>query len=132
MAEANYPGDLLYHPEHDWARVEGEIATFGITWYAQDSLGEVVFYDPPEVGATVTKDEAYTEVESVKAVSDVFAPLSGEVTEVNQAAADSPEKINEDPYGEGWLVKIKLSEPSEAEQLMDAEAYQKMLEAEAS
>jgi glycine cleavage system H protein len=132
VAEANYPGDLLYHPEHDWARVEGEIATFGITWYAQDSLGEVVFYDPPEAGATVTKDEAYTEVESVKAVSDVFAPLSGEVTEVNQAAADSPEKINEDPYGEGWLVKIKLSEPSEAEQLMDAEAYQKMLEAEAS
>jgi glycine cleavage system H protein len=132
VAEAHYPGDLLYHAEHDWARVEGEIATFGITWYAQDSLGEVVFYDPPEVGATVTKDEAYTEVESVKAVSDVFAPLSGEVTDVNQAAADSPEKINEDPYGEGWLVKIKLSEPSEAEQLMDAEAYQKMLEAEAS
>jgi glycine cleavage system H protein len=130
VAEAHYPDDLLYHPEHDWARIEGDTATFGITWYAQDSLGEVVFFDPPEVGREVSKDSAYAEVESVKAVSDVFAPLSGEITEVNQAAADSPEKINEDPYGEGWLVKVRLSEASETEQLMDAEAYRKMLDAE--
>ena len=111
MAEASYPDDLLYHPEHDWARIEGEQATFGITWYAQDSLGEVVFYDPPEVGATVSKDASYAEVESVKAVSDVIAPLSGEIVEVNEALADSPERINEDPYGEGWLVKVKLTDP---------------------
>jgi glycine cleavage system H protein len=130
VAEAHYPEDLLYHPEHDWARVEGDTATFGITWYAQDSLGEVVFFEPPEVGATVSKDRAYAEVESVKAVSDVFAPLSGEVTEVNTAVSDSPEKINADPYGEGWLVKVKLSDPSETEQLLDAAGYQKMLDAE--
>src|SRR5436309_952927 len=99
MAEESYPEDLLYHPEHDWARVEGDEATFGITWYAQDALGEVVFYDPPEAGATVTKDRAYAEVESVKAVSDVYAPLSGEITDVNAAVADSPETLNEDPYG---------------------------------
>ena len=111
MADPSYPDDLLYHPEHDWARVEGDHATFGITWYAQDALGEVVFFDPPEVGAQLKKDEAYTEVESVKAVSDVFAPLSGEVTEVNDALKDKPETINEDPYGEGWLVKIKLVRP---------------------
>lgn len=123
-----YPDDLLYHAEHDWARIDGDSATFGITWYAQDALGEVVFYDPPEVGAKVTKDEPYAEVESVKAVSDVFAPLSGEITEVNSAASDSPEAINSDPYGAGWLVKAKLSDPSEAEALMDAAAYTKMLE----
>jgi glycine cleavage system H protein len=124
MAEASYPDDLLYHPEHDWARVEGEQATFGITWYAQDALGEVVFFDPPQVGVQVTKDDSYTEVESVKAVSDVIAPLSGEVVEVNEALAQAPEQINEDPYGEGWLVKIKLSDPSQTDSLLDAAAYQ--------
>ena len=122
MADATYPDDLLYHPEHDWARVEGDTATFGITWYAQDSLGEVVFFDPPEVGSTVTKDEPYAEVESVKAVSDVVAPLSGEIVEVNEALKDAPEKINDDPYQDGWLVKIKLSDPSEADSLLDAES----------
>ena len=128
MADESYPDELRYHPEHDWARIEGEEATFGITWYAQDALGEVVFYEPPEAGKQVTKDEAYAEVESVKAVSDVYAPLSGEVTAVNEALSESPEKINEDPYGEGWLVKVKLSDPSEAEVLMDAAAYRKLLE----
>jgi glycine cleavage system H protein len=127
MADPSYPDDLLYHPEHDWARVDGEEATFGITWYAQDALGEVVFFDPPQIGAQVKKDEAYTEVESVKAVSDVFAPLSGEVTEVNDELKDKPETINEDPYGEGWLVKIRLSDPSESESLMDAAAYEATL-----
>ncbi len=128
MAEASYPDDLLYHPEHDWARVEGEQATFGITWYAQDALGEVVFFDPPQVGAQVTKDDSYTEVESVKAVSDVIAPLSGEVVEVNEALSQTPEQINEDPYGEGWLVKVKLSDPSQTDSLMDAAAYQASLD----
>ena len=128
MAEETYPDDLRYHAEHDWARIEGEQATFGITWYAQDALGEVVFYEPPELGREIKKDEAYAEVESVKAVSDVYAPLSGEVMEVNSAVSDSPEKINQDPYGDGWLVKVKLSDPSEADQLMDAAAYKKMLE----
>ncbi len=127
MAEASYPEDLKYHPEHDWARIEGEQATFGITWYAQDALGEVVFFDPPEPGAQVSKDEAYAEVESVKAVSDVFAPLSGEVTEVNEALSDAPEKINEDPYGDGWLVRVRLSDASQADSLMDAAAYRELL-----
>jgi glycine cleavage system H protein len=127
MADPSYPDDLLYHPEHDWARLDGDTATFGITWYAQDALGEVVFFDPPKVGSKVTKDEPYTEVESVKAVSDVFAPLSGEVVEVNEALADKPETINEDPYSEGWLVKVKLSDPSETEALMDAAAYEATL-----
>jgi glycine cleavage system H protein len=130
MAEESYPDDLRYHPEHDWARVDGDTATFGVTWYAQDALGEVVFYEPPEVGKEVKKDEAYAEVESVKAVSDVYAPLTGEVTEVNSALAENPEKINQDPYGEGWMVKVKLSEPSEADALMDAGAYKKLLEDE--
>ena len=127
-AEASYPDDLLYHPEHDWARVEGEEATFGVTWYAQDSLGEIVFFDAPDVGARVSKDEPYTEVESVKAVSDVFAPLSGEVVAVNDALEENPEKINDDPYGDGWLVRVKLADPSERESLMDAAAYQSSLE----
>jgi len=130
MAEESYPDDLRYHPEHDWARIEGSEATFGITWYAQDALGEVVFYDPPEVGAEVTKDEAYAEVESVKAVSDVYAPLSGEIVAVNQAAAERPELMNEDPYGEGWLVRVRASDPSEADELLDVEAYRKLLEEE--
>ena len=127
-ADASYPEDLLYHPEHDWARIEGEEATFGITWYAQDSLGEIVFFDAPDVGAQLSKDQAYTEVESVKAVSDVFAPMSGEVVAVNGALEGSPEKINEDPYGEGWLVRVKLADPSEQESLMDAASYQASLE----
>ena len=127
MADESYPDDLLYHPEHDWARVEGDEATLGITWYAQDALGEVVFFDPPDVGTDVTKDQPYAEVESVKAVSEVYAPLSGEVTEINQAVDGSPETINEDPYGRGWLAKVKLSDPSEADDLMDAAAYRKLL-----
>ena len=129
MAEASYPEDLKYHVDHDWARIEGDQATFGITWYAQDALGEVVFFDPPEVGASVSKDDAYAEVESVKAVSDVFAPLSGEIVEVNDGLADSPEKVNQDPYGEGWVVKVRLSDPSEVDQLMDVSAYRELLQA---
>jgi glycine cleavage system H protein len=130
MAEGHYPADLLYHPEHDWARVDpaGEggsdfSATLGITWYAQDALGEVVFFDPPAVGATLAKDEPYAEVESVKAVSDVLAPLSGEIIEVNEALADDPGAINEDPYGEGWLVKIRLTDAAERDALLDAATY---------
>ena len=128
MADASYPEDLRYHEEHDWARIEGDQATFGITWYAQDSLGEVVFVDPPEVGATIQKDSSYAEVESVKAVSDVIAPLSGEVVEVNDALQDTPEKVNEDPYGEGWLVKVRLSHPEESEALLDVVEYRKLLD----
>ena len=127
MADETYPDDLRYHQEHDWARIEGDGATFGITWFAQDQLGEVVFYDPPEVGAQLTANESYAEVESVKAVSDVFSPLSGQVTEVNASLSETPEKINDDPYGEGWLVKVRLSDPSEADGLMDAAAYREML-----
>jgi glycine cleavage system H protein len=123
MAEANYPADLLYHPEHDWARVEDDLATLGITWYAQDALGEVVFFDPPAIGTTLVKDEPYAEVESVKAVSDVLAPLSGEIVEVNGDLADDPGAINEDPYGGGWLVKIRLADAGERDALLDADAY---------
>jgi glycine cleavage system H protein len=123
MADASYPDDLLYHPEHDWARIDDGVATFGITWFAQDALGEVVFFDPPEVGSSVTADEFYAEVESVKAVSDVIAPLTGEIVEVNTALADTPEAINEDPYGAGWMVRVKLSDPGQAEELMDRDAY---------
>jgi glycine cleavage system H protein len=128
MAEASYPDDLLYHAEHDWARVEGEEATFGITWFAQDALGEVVFFDPPEVGSEVSKDSPYAEVESVKAVSDVYAPLSGEIVAVNEALTEAPETINEEPYGEGWLVKVKLGDTTETDALMDADAYRKLLD----
>jgi glycine cleavage system H protein len=126
MAQESYPEDLLYHAEHDWARIDAAdpaLATLGITWYAQDSLGEVVFFDLPAVGVAISKDSSYAEVESVKAVSDVIAPLSGEIVEVNQALADDPQKINEDPYGEGWLVKVRLADPAERGQLMDAQAY---------
>ena len=126
MAES-YPEDLKYHPEHDWARIDGDVATLGVTWYAQDALGEVVFFDPPEVGASVTKDESYAEVESVKAVSDVIAPLSGEIVEVNAALSDAPEKINDDPYGEGWLVKVRMTDPSERDSLMEAAKYEATL-----
>jgi glycine cleavage system H protein len=129
LSEANYPDDLRYHEQHDWARLEGdEHAVFGITWYAQDTLGEVVFYDGPEVGTSVQKDSSYAEVESVKAVSDVIAPLSGEVVEINDSLEDSPEKINEDPYGEGWLVKVRLTSPEEAGALLSADQYRKLLE----
>jgi glycine cleavage system H protein len=127
MPDPSYPDDLKYHPEHDWARIEGDEATFGITWYAQDSLGEVVFFEAPAVGTAVTKDESYTEVESVKAVSDVIAPLSGAVIAVNEELTTSPEVINEDPYGAGWLVRVKLSDPAEAAGLLDAAAYQASL-----
>ncbi|MFN8216909.1 MAG: glycine cleavage system protein GcvH [Solirubrobacterales bacterium] len=128
MAEATYPDDLRYHDQHDWARIEGGEGVFGITWFAQDSLGEVVFYDPPEVGASVQKDSSYAEVESVKAVSDVIAPMSGEIVAVNDALADAPEKINEDPYGEGWLIRVKLTSPEEAETLLGAAEYRKLLD----
>ncbi|MBU3690612.1 MAG: glycine cleavage system protein GcvH [Solirubrobacterales bacterium] len=128
MAEASYPEDLRYHPEHDWARIEGDEAVLGITWYAQDALGEVVFFDPPDIGTEVSKDSPYAEVESVKAVSDVVAPLSGEVTAVNGDLADAPEAINADPYGAGWMVRIRMSDSAEAEALMDAAAYGASLE----
>jgi glycine cleavage system H protein len=124
VADASYPDDLRYHAEHDWAKIDGETATLGITWFAQDQLGELVYFDAPDVGATISKDQPYAEIESVKAVSDVIAPLSGEVTEVNDALSDAPEKVNEDPYGDGWLVRIKLSDPSEADDLMDASSYE--------
>jgi glycine cleavage system H protein len=127
VADESYPDGLLYHPDHDWARRDNGDATFGITWYAQDQLGEVVFFDPPEVGAQVSAGQAYAEVESVKAVSDVFAPLSGEVIEVNDGLKETPEKINEDPYGEGWMVKVRLSDPAEADALMDVNAYRESL-----
>jgi glycine cleavage system H protein len=130
MSQASYPSDLLYHPEHDWARIaenDVEHAVLGITWYAQDALGEVVFFDPPAVGTVLAKDSSYAEVESVKAVSDVVAPLSGEIIEVNDALADNPAMINEDPYGEGWLVKVRLSDPAERDALMDAATYKATL-----
>jgi glycine cleavage system H protein len=127
-SEGAYPDDLRYHEEHDWARIEGDQATFGITWYAQDSLGEVVFFDPPEVGTTIQKDLSYAEVESVKAVSDVIAPMSGEVVEVNDALQDTPERVNEDPYGDGWLVKVRLTHPEESETLLGVQEYRKLLD----
>jgi glycine cleavage system H protein len=126
-AAESYPDGLRYHPEHDWARIEEGEATFGITWFAQDALGELVHFEPPEDGSTVTQGESYAEVESVKAVSDVIAPLSGEVIEVNGTVADAPETVNEDPYGEGWLVRVRLSDPGEANSLMDVEAYKQQL-----
>lgn len=126
-AAESYPEDLRYHPDHDWARLEGEEAVLGITWFAADSLGELVHFEPPEVGATVSRDKSYGEVESVKAVSDVIAPLSGEVLEVNSAVVDAPETVNEDPYGAGWLIRIRLSEPDEADGLLDVGAYKQVL-----
>jgi glycine cleavage system H protein len=127
VAEESYPEELKYHPEHDWARIDGEEATFGITWFAQDQLGEVVFFDPPEVGAQISAGSSYAEVESVKAVSDVIAPLSGEVIEVNGGLSDTPEKINDEPYDGGWLVRVKLTDPSEADSLLDVNAYRQLL-----
>ena len=128
MAEGSYPDDLKYHPEHDWARIDGDEATFGITHFAQDQLGEVVFFDPPETGATTSANQPYAEVESVKAVSDVVAPLSGEIVAVNEALSDAPEKVNDDPYGDGWLVRVKLSDPGEVDGLLDVEAYMRLLD----
>lgn len=122
-AEESYPEGLKYHPEHDWARIEGDEAVLGITWWAQDALGELVHFEAPAIGSTTAKDDPYGEVESVKAVSDVIAPLSGEIVEVNQKAVDEPEIVNDDPYGEGWLVRIRLSEPSEVDALLDVDAY---------
>ena len=127
-AEESYPDDLRYHPEHDWARIEGDVATLGITWYAQDALGEIVHYEPPDEGSSLAKDESYGEVESVKAVSDVISPLTGEVVGVNAKVVEEPETINDDPYGEGWLVRIRLSDPGELDGLLDAAAYRKLLE----
>lgn len=127
MAEASYPDNLLYHPEHDWARVEGDEATFGITWFAQEQLGEVVFFDPPTVGDTISANQSYAEVESVKAVSDVIAPVSGEIVAVNEALSGAPELVNSDPYGDGWLVRVRMSDPSEVDGLLDAAAYRETL-----
>jgi glycine cleavage system H protein len=127
VADETYPDELKYHQEHDWARIEGEQATFGVTWFAQDSLGEIVFFDPPDTGTEIKANAPYAEIESVKAVSDVFAPLSGEIVEVNEALKEDPEKINADPYGDGWLVKVKLSDPGEADSLLDVNAYRDLL-----
>ena len=128
MAGESYPEDLLYHPEHDWARIEGDEAVLGITWYAADALGELVHYEPPDAGATIAKDQSYGEIESVKAVSDLISPLSGEVIEVNARVVDGPETVNDDPYGDGWLIRIRLTNPSERDQLLDVAAYRKVLE----
>jgi glycine cleavage system H protein len=127
-ASESYPDDLLYHAEHDWARIDGDEAVLGVTWFAQDALGELVHYEAPDVGATVTKDASYGEVESVKAVSDLIAPLSGEVLEVNQRVVDAPETVNEDPYGDGWLIRIRMTNPSETEQLLDLAGYRRVIE----
>ncbi|HEX9381096.1 MAG TPA: glycine cleavage system protein GcvH [Gaiellaceae bacterium] len=127
MATESYPDDLKYHKEHDWARIDADEALLGITWFAQDALGELVHYEPPSEGDTISKDSPYGEVESVKAVSDVIAPLSGEVLEVNPKVIDEPETVNADPYGEGWLVRIRLSDPSEADSLLDVDAYKQVV-----
>ena len=127
-AEESYPEDLRYHPEHDWARIEGDVATLGITWYAQDALGEIVHYEPPDEGSSLAKDESYGEVESVKAVSDVISPLTGEVVEVNAKVVEEPETVNDDPYGEGWLVRIRLTDTAEVDELLDVAAYRKLVE----
>ena len=126
-ADESYPSELRYHPEHDWARIDGETATFGVTWFAQDALGELVFYDGPDVGATLSKDAPYAELESVKAVSDVVAPLSGEVVAVNPALADEPGIVNDAPYDAGWLVRVRMTDPAEVTQLLDADAYRELL-----
>ena len=129
-AEESYPDELKYHQEHDWARIEDGTATLGITWYAQDALGEIVHFEPPDEGGSLAKDESYGEVESVKAVSDLISPVSGEVVEVNGALTDAPETINEDPYGQGWLIKVRLSSPDEVDGLLDVDAYKQLLESQ--
>jgi glycine cleavage system H protein len=130
VAQETYPDDLLYHPEHDWARIDGDEAVLGITWHAQDALGELVHYEPPDGGATVGKDSSYGEIESVKAVSDLISPLSGEVLEVNEKVVEAPETVNEDPYGDGWLIRIRMTNASEREQLLDLAGYKEILENE--
>ena len=130
MAAESYPDDLLYHPGHDWARIDGDEATFGITWFAQDQLGELVFFDPPSVGDSVAANSPYAEIESVKAVSDVFAPLSGEIVEVNERLSDSPDLVNTDPYGDGWLVRVRLSDPGEVSGLLDVAAYRELVQSQ--
>jgi glycine cleavage system H protein len=127
-ASESYPDELLYHAEHDWARIEGDEAVLGVTWYAQDALGELVHYEPPDVGSNVSKDSSYGEVESVKAVSDLISPLSGEVLEVNQKVVDAPETVNEEPYGDGWLIRVRLSRAEERDELLDVAGYKKVLE----
>jgi glycine cleavage system H protein len=127
VSDETYPGDLRYHPEHDWVRVDGDEATFGVTWFAQDALGEVVYYDPPEIGSTTTSGQGYGELESVKAVSDIIAPASGEVVAVNDKVSDAPELVNSDPYGDGWLIRVRLSDPSELDGLMDEAGYRAYL-----
>ena len=127
-ADESYPDDLRYHAGHDWARVEDDVATVGITWYAQDALGEIVHYEPPDEGSSLAKDESYGEVESVKAVSEVISPLTGEVVEVNTKVVEEPETINADPYGDGWLVRVRLTDPAEVDELLDAAAYRELLE----
>jgi glycine cleavage system H protein len=127
-ATESYPDDLQYHPEHDWARIEGDEAVLGVTWYAQDALGELVHYEAPDVGSTVSKDSSYGEVESVKAVSDLISPLSGEVLEVNEVVVGAPETVNDDPYGQGWLIRIRMSNRDELGQLLDVAAYKKVIE----
>ncbi|MSO44241.1 MAG: glycine cleavage system protein GcvH [Thermoleophilia bacterium] len=127
MSDARYPGDLRYHPEHDWVRVMGDDATFGVTWFAQDALGDVVYYDPPAVGQTVIAGFTYGELESTKAVSDIIAPATGEVIAVNDAVSDAPELVNSDPYGEGWLITVRLSDPAQIDALMDGPAYRAYL-----
>ena len=129
-ASESYPDELLYHAEHDWARIEGDEAVLGVTWFAQDALGELVHYEPPDIGATVSKDSSYGEVESVKAVSDLVSPLSGEVLEVNQTVVDAPETVNDDPYGAGWLIRVRLSQPEERNELLDVAGYKQVLEAQ--
>jgi glycine cleavage system H protein len=128
-ASESYPDDLLYHPEHDWARIDGDVAVLGVTWFAQDALGELVHFEPPGVGSSVAKDSSYGEVESVKAVSDLISPLSGEVLEINQAVVDAPETVNDDPYEAGWLIRIRLSNPDEIAQLLDLAGYRAVLDA---
>jgi glycine cleavage system H protein len=128
-ASESYPDDLLYHPEHDWARIDGDEAVLGVTWYAQDALGELVHFEPPDVGSSVAKDSSYGEVESVKAVSDLISPLSGEVLEVNQAVVDAPETVNDDPYEAGWLIRVRLANPDEVAQLLDLPGYRAVLDA---
>ena len=127
-AQESYPDELKYHAEHDWARIDGDEATLGVTWFAQDALGELVHYEPPDEGSTISKDESYGEVESVKAVSDLIAPLSGEVLEVNSKVVDAPETVNDDPYGQGWLIRIRMGDASEVDALLDAATYRAQLE----
>ncbi|MRS12443.1 MAG: glycine cleavage system protein GcvH [Actinobacteria bacterium] len=126
-----YPKDLKYDREHEWVRAEGDVATIGISFFAQDQLGEVVYVDLPSAGDSVTAGVSFGEVESVKSVSELFSPVTGEIVEVNDALSDSPETVNEDCYGEGWMIKVRLSDTSQVDGLMDADGYQEFLAEEA-